>query len=388
MLRRMAGDRRMDRWRAPSAPAAAEELDREGAGGTLSLMRTHTSSPPGRSAGALRERRVPLPWRGKHGLRILSIDGGGIRGIFPAAFLAGLENRYLGGSSVARYFDLIVGTSTGGIIALALSAGLTATAARDLYVRRGDEIFPPPARGILGAVEQCVRKGLRLVVHRYDRFALEHLLRDVFQDRQLRDARSRLCIPSFDGRHGEVYIFKTPHHPDYRKDAGEWMRTVAAATSAAPTYYRPLVSGGYTFVDGGVWANNPIMIGLVDALACFAIDRGHVRILSLGCGSEHYIVTRSNIWPGGLLAWRKVVLAAMALQSQNAIGQASLLIGADRIRRVEPPIECRGIALDDWVGAIERLPEAAEHALDSQGEAVASSFLCHPVEPFLPFSTA
>lgn len=165
------------------------------------------------------------------------------------------------------------------------------------------------------------------------------------------------------------------------------MRTVAAATSAAPTYYRPLISGGYTFVDGGVWANNPIMIGLVDALACFSIDRGHIRILSLGCGSERYIVRRGNIWPGGLIAWRKVVLAAMDLQSQNAIGQASLLIGADRVRRVEPTVECGGIALDDWEESIERLPGAAEHAIDDQGEAVASTFLSHPVEPYRPFAT-
>ena len=352
------------------------------------MTRNHTPDPPRRSTGALRTRRVPLPWRGERGLRVLSIDGGGIRGIFPAAFLAGLEKRYLGGSSVASYFDLIVGTSTGGIVALALAAGLPASAVRDLYVKRGGEIFPPVTGSILGATGRSIASSLRLVMHRYNRFALESILDEVFHDRQLRDARSRLCIPSFDGRYGEVYIFKTPHHPDYNKDARESMRTVAMATSAAPTYYRPLLSGGYTFVDGGVWANNPIMVGLVDALACFSIDRDRVRILSLGCGSEPYIVERSKIWPGGLLAWRKVVLAAMSLQSQNAIGQASLLIGADRITRVEPPIGCGKIALDDWVRAVERLPEAAERALDTKGDSLASTFLSHPVDAYLPlFST-
>jgi len=348
-------------------------------------MRNRTSDAPRRSEGALRARRVPLPWRGEREFRILSIDGGGIRGVFPAVFLAELEKRYLGGSSVASYFDLIAGTSTGGIIALALAAGLPAAAVRDLYVKRGGEIFPPFAGGILGAARRSIAMGLQLVKHRYNRAALEEILNEVFCDRQLRDARLRLCIPSFDGRYGEVYIFKTPHHPDYRRDARELMRTVAAATSAAPTYYRPLQSGGYTFVDGGVWANNPIMVGLVDALACFSIDRGHVRILSLGCGSEPYIVDRSKIWPGGLLAWRKVVLAAMSLQSQNAIGQASLLIGADRITRVDPPTGCERIALDDWTGAIERLPEAAERALDAMGDSVASTFLSHPVDAYLPF---
>ena len=351
------------------------------------MMRTHTVTPLRRSEGALRQRRVPLPWPGEQEFRVLSIDGGGIRGVFPAAFLAGLEKKYLGGSSVASYFDLIVGTSTGGIIALALAAGLPARVVRDLYVKRGREIFPPLMGGILGAAEKHIGNCIHLVRHRYDKAALLGILAEVFRDRQLRHAQSRLCIPSFDGRYGEVYIFKTPHHPDYRKDGGEWMRTVAAATSAAPSYYRPVASSGYTFVDGGVWANNPIMIGLVDCLACFSVGRDRVRILSLGCGSEPYIVSRTKIWPGGLFAWRKIIAAAMALQSQNAIGQASLLIGADRITRVDPPVACGKIALDDWVRAVGSLPQAAKQALEQDGDSVAATFLSHPADPYLPLST-
>ena len=99
--------------------------------------------PPRRSSGALDCRRVPLSWPEDQPFRILSIDGGGIRGVYPATFLAGLEQRYLGGESVARYFDLIAGTSTGGILAVGLGAGITAVELRDLYVGRGCEIFPP-----------------------------------------------------------------------------------------------------------------------------------------------------------------------------------------------------------------------------------------------------
>ena len=58
-------------------------------------------------------------------------------------------------------------------------------------------------------------------------------------------------MPSFEGQHGEVYIFKTPHHPDFKLDWREPMLKVALATSAAPSYYRPMRAGGYTFVDGG-----------------------------------------------------------------------------------------------------------------------------------------
>ena len=80
--------------------------------------------PPKRSAGSLPTRRVPLPWPDDEPFRILSIDGGGIKGILPSALLAEVEREIMGGESAGRYFDLIAGTSTGGIIALGLSIGL------------------------------------------------------------------------------------------------------------------------------------------------------------------------------------------------------------------------------------------------------------------------
>ena len=334
--------------------------------------------PPKRSAGALRQRRIPLPWPEDRDLRILSIDGGGIRGIFPAAFLTGLEERYLGGSSVTEYFDLITGTSTGGIIAIGLAAGLKAAELRDLYIERGCEIFPPHRNGLLGVAERRLWNLLRYFRYRYDRKALIGILDEILGERKFGDSRSRLCIPSFDGRHGEVYIFKTPHHPDFRKDAEEYMTKVALATAAAPTFFQPLEDGGYTFVDGGVWANNPIMVGLVDALSCFTVERERIRILSLGCGDNPYVVDEPKILWGGWLAWRDIMHAAMRLQSANALGQAGLLIGADRIVRVDTPVSLDTIQMDDWLRSVAKLPGAAAAALDQQGQTVASLFLSRP----------
>ena len=101
--------------------------------------------PPRRSDGTIQKRRVQLPWPKDRPFRILSIDGGGICGILPAAILAELENRFLDGAPISTYFDLVAGTSTGGIIALALGQGLTAAQARDVYIERGGLIFPPSA---------------------------------------------------------------------------------------------------------------------------------------------------------------------------------------------------------------------------------------------------
>ena len=98
--------------------------------------------PPRRSDGTLQTRRQPLAWPDGRPFRILSIDGGGICGILPASILAELETRFLGGRSVVECFDLIAGTSTGGIIALGLAHGLTAHEIKKFYIERGQKIFP------------------------------------------------------------------------------------------------------------------------------------------------------------------------------------------------------------------------------------------------------
>lgn len=325
-----------------------------------------------RSSYASPRRRVPLPWPPGRPFRILSIDGGGIRGIFPATVLAQFEKTYLNGCSAGGYFDLVAGTSTGGIIALGLGAGLTAAALADLYIGRGGEIFPPPGR-----VERLRRWVSRFVKHRYDRQALQAILTEKFRDLRVCDSLVRLCVPALEGRYGEVNIYKTPHHPDYHLDGGKQMVTVALATSAAPTYYQPLVDGGHILIDGGVWANNPIMIALVDALTCFELARTDVQILSLGCGDGPYKMSQRQKAGGGLLAWRDLIFTTVRLQSQNALGQARLLVGPENIVRIEcadlyPPID-----LDEWTLAKDRLPQLAQDAV-RQWEAKVARFFCTP----------
>ena len=326
---------------------------------------TETNNPPRRSDGILRRRRERLDWHSDQPFRILSLDGGGIRGIFPAAILADLESTYLGGGSVTEYFDLITGTSTGGILALGLAAGMTARELLDLYITRGREIFPPERRAL--------RKLRQYVFHAYGRKAMDQILEEFLGTTKLRDAQVRLCIPSLDWKYGDVYLFKTPHHPDYKKDGDEDMAKVAAATAAASTYVRP-VEDGYTFADGGVWANNPIMVGLVEALSSFKTERDDISILSIGCGEDPYTISRMQRWLGGKLAWTSIIFAAMHFQSMNALGQAGLLIGRDRITRLDPPSGGK-IDLDDWRKAKAILPAEAASAMTQHGAQIASTFL-------------
>ena len=336
---------------------------------------------PPRSAGSLTQRRAPQPWPADREFRILSIDGGGIRGIFPARLLAGLEARYGAGRPITDHYDLITGTSTGGIIALALGLGHRPADIAQLYEARGGEIFPPPRASWWGRLREAGR-GLRDVArYRYERDALQALLAEVFGAARLGDSRHRLCIPAMEGHHGEVYVFKTPHHPDYQRDQHETMMTVACATAAAPTFFQPLDAGGYRFVDGGIWANNPIMIGVVDALCCFDVPRHRVRVLSVGNDDERYRVDESKVHAGGQWAWRLLVEAAMSLQSQNALGQARLLLGAERVLRVVPEDVQPPIKLDDWVRARAQLPALADHALERYGERIAAKFFGPAIVP-------
>jgi patatin-like phospholipase/acyl hydrolase len=341
-----------------------------------------------RSAGAIPQRRIPQAWPKDRRFRILSIDGGGIRGIFPAAVLAGLERHHTGGRSIASYFDLIAGTSTGGILALGLGAGLHAAELLELYLGRGREIFPPFPDNIYGRIRGWIRDQRHYARYLYDREALQRLLTDQFGGRLFGESRSRLCIPAFEGKHSEVFVFKTPHHTDYKTDRFERMVTVGLATAAAPTYFRPLEHGGYTLVDGGVWANNPVMLAVIEALTCFDITRDQIDVLSLSCGDGRYLVSHAEITKGGVWHWKKIMGAAMWLQSLAATNQARLLLGPPQVVRIEPPTFNPPIRMDDWRRSAAELPPAAEQAMAVDGTWIAERFLKDPVLAYVSLPAA
>ena len=337
-----------------------------------------TYIPPRRSDGTLQKLRAQQPWPADKPFRILSIDGGGICGILPVSVLAELENRYLDGQSVAQHFDLIAGTSIGGIIALGLAHGKPASAIRDILLERGGLIFPPTSRA--GQFYRLLRRGVRTV---YDTAALENELLRIFAETTFGEARTRLVIPTFEGRHGEPWIYKTPHHPDYRKDRVERMVKVGLATAAAPTFFRALPNNGYLMLDGGLWANNPIMNGLVDALACFQVDRRQIQILSLGCGEVSFKVDEART-SGGIFQWRNVFTAALRAQSLNALGQAYLLVGKDQVIRLDAPESPTPIAIDDYLRARDELPSMARSLVEAAGGGIRQQFLLERATTYQP----
>jgi hypothetical protein len=347
------------------------------------MKKSALSQPPRRSSGVLHGLRDPLPWPEDKPFRILSIDGGGIRGILPATMLSELESRYLGGRCAGDYFDMIAGTSTGGIIALGLSIGETSKTILNLYVEHGPEIFPPTRFNIL-KLRSAWRAIQGLQHHRYAAAKLESPLKKLFGSMKLGDAQRRLCIPSFDG-YTEVNVFKTPHHKDYKKDWKEEMVTVAMATAAAPTFFPVYQNNQRMFADGGVWANNPVMIGLVDALVCYRLHRRQVHILTLGTGDAEIRFTVGQLLHGGVFDWYDIVSSAMHLQSQNANGQAGLLIGRDQLIRLNapaPPPGMQPVDLDDFARANAELPEIGRKLVDEFGNTIRDRFFFAPADPY------
>jgi len=193
--------------------------------------------------------------------RILALDGGGVRGAFTASVLAALENST--GTSCAERFDLITGTSTGGLLAIALAMGHPAEELCDLYRRNGKAIFP-----LEGGTSRFLRVLRQFVKPKYDQTALRAALKEVLGDAKLGAARTRLVIPAYDITTGRVFIFKTRHLDRFRYDVGVKAVEIAMCTSAAPTYF-PANSlpehGDVKYIDGGVWANVPVMVGITEA---------------------------------------------------------------------------------------------------------------------------
>jgi len=326
---------------------------------------------PRRSDGTIQQKRVKQPWPKDRLFKILSIDGGGIRGVFPAAYLAELEHRFLGGRSITSHFDMVAGTSTGGIIALALAKGMTAQNALRIYLDKGERIFPP-----VTGTDRLIRLVKSVSQPKHDQETLRSALEEEFGDELFGAAQIRCVIPCFEGLHGEPFIYKTPHHPDYTLDQHKRMVDIALQTSAAPTVFPAVQDDGYIMVDGGLFANNPIMNALVDAVACFDVPMENIRILSIGTGEETFSLSE-RAQNGGLKDWAIALpfLAAFRAQSKNALGQAFLLAGKDNVVRIDVPESAQQIGLDDVTRAVRELPLTARSLVEGSGHYVKSVFL-------------
>lgn len=310
-----------------------------------------------------------------HEFRILSIDGGGIKGVFPAAFLAELEKSLP--EPIYRYFDLVAGTSTGGIIALGLGLGLSATAITKFYENYGPSIFPD---AFLSAPLRLVR---RVFSSKYSSDALRTALEGEFRDRTMADSRVRLLIPSFNINSGEIHIYKTRHNERFHTDFRVSTVDVALATAAAPTYFPSHRGAGQAlYIDGGLWANNPVGNAVVEAISWLGRSPQTIRVLSLGCTQFPASLTGLR---GGKDWIFKVLEAALRGQSGGSLGIAYSLVGHERVIRINPAVPENKFKLDS-AGTIPELVAFGYLEARKASSNLIPQFFSEPAEPFVPLT--
>lgn len=304
--------------------------------------------------------------------RILSIDGGGIKGVFPASFLATIEDTI--NDKAGNYFDLIVGTSTGGIIALALGLGISAKEILKFYEKLGSSVFS----GIPWV--RCLRQ---IGFSKYDQKPLKEALKKQFGEQKLGDSNRRLVIPSFNIETGEVHVYKTAHHPRFVRDYKETVVDVALATAAAPTYFPTHRSAaGIPLIDGGMWANNPVGFSVVEALGVLNWPAESLRVLSLGCTTAPLNIGLGRFLPLGIGYWGfKVAETFMVAQSSSSLGTAQLLAGHNNIFRISPVMPGNRFGLDK-ISEINSLKGLGDSEARKALPNIRSVFFGEPATPF------
>jgi patatin-like phospholipase len=321
---------------------------------------------------------TPAPIR-----RILSLDGGGINGTCPASFLATLEEDL--GQPIGRYFDLITGTSTGGILAIGLAMGRPAKELLELYVSRGPHIFGQ-AGAKSGSRTNRWRQSLRhLVKPKHDADRLRTELVKVLGTKRMGDAQQRLLIPAWDADHRSVYIYKTAHHWRLKTDYKKLAIDAAMGTAAAPTYFRRhRTADNIGLIDGGVWANNPIALAVVEAITLLGWPAEQLRILSLGCVNEIYLLGEA---PGTLGLGLDAFSLFMDGQSRGALGMAKLLTGHEYERNAIYRY-CADVPKNffklDGTSKIDRLVGMGASMARKHRVEIEPIFLTEPAEPFVP----
>jgi len=244
--------------------------------------------------------------------KILSIDGGGIRGIIPAMILTEIEKRT--GKRIAELFNLIAGTSTGGILALGLTKpgpdnnpAYSAKELVELYDDKGPHIFSR-------SVWHRIRAMGNAVEEKYPSDSIEAVLKQYFGDAVLSQAIADVLVTSYEIEQRRPFFFKSHKAKKNPEEFDYLMRDAARATSAAPTYFEPNrigISGPLerlALIDGGVYANNPAACALVEATSKFDSPPEGVYMLSLGTGELTRPIRYEDATGWGLIQWAQPLL--------------------------------------------------------------------------------
>ncbi|RAI54538.1 patatin [Roseicella frigidaeris] len=279
--------------------------------------------------------------------RILALDGGGIKGAFTAAALATLSKQL--NEPIAERFDLIAGTSTGGILAIGLGLGLSPLEIMKFYRDRGPIIFP-----VMRRHQRLGRWARHWVKPKHSQQVLFNEIKKAYftggLQKTLGDSTSRLVVPAFDTISGVCHTFRTPHHPLLTGDRNTSAAEVALATAAAPTYFSAAnvnnAISDVPYFDGGVWANCPALAAIVEAVCYLQVPLNRIDVLSIGTTDEPFSV--KGKLGAGIIRWnRSLISLLMNAQVDSAVRHAQQLVGEARFLRINTVTNEGMYALDN-----------------------------------------
>ncbi len=336
--------------------------------------------------------------------QILSLIGGGIRGAFVTSYLKELEAKL--GRPIAESFDLIAGTSTGGIIAAGLAFGHPAAKMHDFYVRYGAKIFSDrpayKAKGIYKFLYPIAnwafkkRTGDSMDSAFRARFCpdtLELSFKEGFGDNTLGDIKcTRLIMPAVNLTKGQPHVFRSTHLPKAIHDREIPIAEAIIATTAAPTYFPHRQIGESAYVDGGVWAADPSMLAVAEAIRVQQFEKQHdpnasivtdeIHLLSIGTGRAQFSLAP----PGedaGLIYWASRVADVMGTSQAQGVHLPLKFFLGDRYRHINFKMNERwGLAEVENIPALFDMGEKrAAETFDTINE----EFFQHQRPCFVPF---
>ena len=264
--------------------------------------------------------------------QVLCLSGGGFMGLYSALVLADLERRR--GAPIHECFDLISGTSIGGIIGLGLASGVPAAKIVEAFVANGEQIFSDRQAAI--SPHQLAFDVLRFIRGaKYSPAALEATVQSILGNCTMADLPCRALVPAVDVTHGRPHLFRTPHAPDHSGNIRAL--DVALATSAAPTVFPMHRIGDTHYVDGGIFAQSPDTLALTEATSVLGVPDDEVSMLSIGTTTEAFDFGTIRSASLGLTDWvenQRVLRMSWAMQQQAVGMQVRARLG-DRYLRLD-----------------------------------------------------
>ncbi|EKA6606514.1 cGAMP-activated phospholipase CapV [Salmonella enterica] len=303
-----------------------------------------------------------------HGVRILSLNGGGARGMFTISVLSEIESILASKHAnqdikIGDYFDLITGTSIGGILALGLATGKSARELERVFFDKANDIFP--TRWSLTNLLKSLCAPI------YSSSPLRETVEAMIgTETTFNDLNRRVMIPAVNLSTGKPQFFKTPHNPDFTRDGPLKLIDAALATSAAPTYFAPHYCEDLHayFADGGLVANNPSYIGLLevfrDMKSDFNVTHKDIHILNVGTVGEEYSLSPRLLskkwWNGYCRLWGMGKGLVLTTMTANQLLHKNMLLRELTLND----------ALDNYVYLDEVIPNeaASDITLDNASE--------------------